>query len=115
MNRLLRLTRKGSIALLILTLAAAVAGCGGGKSKDGGGDADLKNGKAKFQANCKSCHTLADANANGSFGGSLDIAQPSEERTLQQIKTGGGGMPENLVEGQDAKDVAAYVAQKAGR
>lgn len=116
MDRILSFARTGVLMALVPIVAAGCGGAGGGGGgDDGGSKADLKNGKTKFQANCKSCHTLADANATGTFGTNLDLVQPSEERVLQQIEVGGGGMPAELVKGKDAEDVAAYVAAKAGQ
>ena len=75
---------------------------------------------------CGSCHTLLDAGTAGTVGPNLDqalgysCAQGFEESTayslvLGQIELAQGAMPANLVTGQDAVDVAAYVASVAGK
>jgi cbb3-type cytochrome c oxidase subunit III len=106
-----------------------LAGCGtGGIAK--GGDPSL--GKQLFLKNpdsskpsCASCHTLADAQAVGTVGPNLDDAfaadrqQGYKQITIEQIvkdqiELAAGAMPPNLVKGQDALDVAAYVASVAG-
>jgi cytochrome c2 len=110
--------------LAVLTLAVA-AGCGTGGPATGG---DASRGKKLFvaEARCGSCHTLKDAGSRGTVGPNLDDAfmRPKEEKfkrsaienvVLDQIRypTSVSGMPAHLVKGQDAKDVAAYVAQCA--
>lgn len=81
--------------------------------------ADLENGKEAFIETCASCHSLNAANAQGVTGPSLDELAPlDEERVLNAIENGGTGelrMPADLLEGQNAEDVAAYVSQVAGR
>lgn len=110
---------------LLLPLAAAllVAGCGtGGKAAN---TADVTNGKKLFSQTCASCHVLADANAQGRVGPSLDDSfaevrkQGFHEDTiknvvLEQIRIAELPMPANLVRGKDAQDVASYVAAVAG-
>jgi mono/diheme cytochrome c family protein len=98
----------------------------------GQADANRSNGKALFVAgsegkpSCGSCHTLLDAGTAGTTGPNLDQAlgyscgQGFEESTaysivLGQIGLATGGMPPDLVTGQDAVDVAGYVASVAGK
>lgn len=115
---------------VIILSALTIAGCGG--SVGGGGvmdvaSADLANGKRQFVSGCASCHTLADAGAQGKIGPNLDDAfaasreQGFSEETFanvvhEQIRYPGIGlgMPANIVTGEDAEDVAAYVARYAG-
>jgi mono/diheme cytochrome c family protein len=117
-------------AVLLCALAAALAGCGG--SVGGGGvvdaaDADLTRGKSLFVERCGSCHTLADAGTQGKVGPNLDDAFASARaqgfdedsfvdlvRTQIQYPGIGLGMPANLVTGEDADDVAAYVGRYGG-
>ncbi len=114
-----------------LGAALLAAGCGtGGAAK---GTADLANGQKLFTgaATCSACHTLAAAGSIGTIGPNLDDAfrasrqegfsqSTIENVVLDQIRlgsgavTGGTPMPANLVHGQDALDVAAYVASVAG-
>jgi mono/diheme cytochrome c family protein len=116
-----------SLAALILIVGTA---CGtGGIAKSG----NASHGKSLFTdpkgGRCSTCHTLADApGARGTVGPNLDHAfqRPREEGfkesairnvVLDQIRypTSVSGMPANLVKGQDARDVAAYVASVAGK
>jgi mono/diheme cytochrome c family protein len=75
------------------------------------------NGKALFSENCASCHTLADADANGTVGPNLDDVQPSKSVVVRQVTDGGGGMPafgDRLSTAQIAA-IAGYVARVAGQ
>ena len=105
-------------------LALALAGCGGG----GGAHADLVNGKKLFvgKAKCGSCHTLAHAGTSGTIGPNLDdaFANVRHDGFGESVIEGvvrdqighprrGSLMPENLVSGNDRRDVAAYVAHVA--
>ena len=80
---------------------------------------ELERGKDLFNANCKTCHTLRAAQAYGQTGPDLDaLGAMNQERVLGAIENGGSGkmqMPAGLLEGENAKVVAAYVARVAGR
>jgi cytochrome c553 len=99
---------------IIVTGDQASAGPGGEKLS-----ANLKDGRELFNAKCATCHTLADANAVGRVGPDLDVLAPTAGLVLNAIKTGRargqGQMPALLLDGQDAKHVADYVAEVAGR
>jgi mono/diheme cytochrome c family protein len=82
----------------------------------GGSNADVAAGKTAFVATCGGCHQLKDAGTKGSVGPDLDSLAPlSVETVAKQIENGGGAMPPKLLEGQDAANVAAYVASVAGK
>jgi len=126
--------------VLLAATALVAAGCGTGGISSG--SADKENGKQLFVKNCGSCHTLADAGTQGKIGPNLDDAfsgpreQGFAESTIRNVvhdqiefpvtnpsgvdvgKNGVEqkvtGMPANLVTGDDANDVAAYVASVAG-
>jgi mono/diheme cytochrome c family protein len=78
-----------------------------------------EHGKLLFKQTCASCHSLAAVNARGVTGPNLDqIGQMTPQRVLNAIRIGGTGqkrMPAGLLDGQDARDVAAYVSKVAGR
>jgi cbb3-type cytochrome c oxidase subunit III len=107
-----------------LVCVFAATGCGtGGKAASSG--TDQTNGAKLFTSKCAGCHTLAAANARGTVGPNLDDAfgadkkQGFKQSTIQnvvllQIRQPSLPMPKNLVRGQDAQDVAAYVATVAG-
>jgi mono/diheme cytochrome c family protein len=115
------------LAVLLLALAAlGFAGCGGDDEVTGMEGANTGNGKELFVQNCASCHTLADAGTMANVGPNLDTAlgwsckQGFAEDTLYsvvlgQIDLAAPPMPADIVTGQDAVDVAAYVASVAGK
>lgn len=82
-------------------------------------NAEFKRGKTLFRDTCWSCHSLAAINARGVTGPDLDdIGQVNEARVLNAIRIGGTGdgrMPPGLLQGADAKAVAYYVSQVAGK
>jgi mono/diheme cytochrome c family protein len=117
---------------VIATIAAATAvvgltGC------DLGPKANLDKGQQLFTQKCGSCHTLTGAGTNGDIGPNLDYAFKSARASGMDSDTVEGVvkyqialarpatpeqtdvyMPTDLVTGQDADDVAAYVASVAG-
>jgi cytochrome c6 len=113
-----------AVLIAALLVAGALAGCGG-SGVSAPGEADLANGKALFVSNCGSCHVLENAGTSGTLGPNLDDAaagsriaglkQSSFEALVrQQIDEADQPMPRHLVSGDDARDVAAYVASVAG-
>jgi cbb3-type cytochrome c oxidase subunit III len=120
---------RGLACACAAALAAIVAGgCGSTGIPEGG---DETRGKELFTEKCGSCHELADAGTKGQIGPNLDnafrqaradglgqntilsvvrgqIAYPVEEPT-----TGSPGMPADIVTGEDADAVSAYVASVA--
>ena len=117
-------------ACAALLAALAATGCGTtGLAEAGAGATGA--GKELFKAKCASCHTLADAGTKGVIGPNLDDAFRQAradglgERTIQAVvrdqiayaieepPTGLPGMPADLVTGDDAESVAAYVASVA--
>ena len=138
MRRLGRVTIGGAGLVAAALLAA---GCGAGGVASAGQTPDTSAGQQLFSANCGSCHTLSAAGTTGTIGPNLDNAfaadvaqgfkQSSiENLVLDQIRLGSGEiatyttnkkftvqtpMPANIVKGQDAIDVAAYVASVAGQ
>jgi mono/diheme cytochrome c family protein len=117
---------------LLLTFAAALAAVAVLGGCDAQENADLANGRELFTVNCGQCHTLAEAGTNGTIGPDLDAAfagardagmdndtiegvvQTQIEVPRKTDETDPTYMPPDLVEGDDAEDVAAYVASVAG-
>ena len=117
--------------VLGLLVALGVSACGDtvGYTEPTG---DKIKGKELFVSSCGSCHTLRDAGTTGAIGPDLDYAflqsrldGLGEDTILQVVRaqiaypvttpsTGAPGMPANILEGQDADDVATYVASVAG-
>jgi cbb3-type cytochrome c oxidase subunit III len=116
------------IAALITGLAAS--GCGTtGLSEAGSGD--TTRGKELFTSKCGQCHTLADAGTKGVIGPNLDdafrqsrddglgvgtirsVVRNQISYAVEEPTTGSPGMPKDIVTGDDAESVAAYVASVA--
>jgi cbb3-type cytochrome c oxidase subunit III len=116
--------RRASLGILLAAAALFAGGCGtGGKAAS---HADQTNGQKLYTAKCGGCHTLGNAGTHGTLGPNLDEAfagprrQGFEQSTIQnvvldQIREAVDPMPSNIVKGQDAQDVAFYVAQVAGK
>ena len=88
-----------------------------------------KSGRELFGEHCGVCHTLAGANAAGKVGPNLDVLKPAQSTVLNTINNGclpnppkgssqgclgQGVMPAAVVQGQDAQNVASFVAKVAG-
>jgi hypothetical protein len=82
-------------------------------------NASDKRGRILFGQHCATCHTLAAANATGKVGPNLDVLQPPKQlvltTVLNGISIGAGTMPQGLVVGKDANDVANFVSTVAGK
>jgi plastocyanin len=113
---------RAALTIAILGVSAVVlSAC---STRAGGGNPNLIAGKQMFVSKCGSCHTLARATTKGTVGPNLDNA------FQQSLKDGFGRdavegavhgwilhpnpdspMPAGLVKGQNAHDVASYVAK----
>ena len=96
----------------------------------------LKEGQSLFQTNCGTCHTLYAAGTDGNFAPDLDeLLAPSgppegegAEATIKGVKkrvlnavehgvdstTTPGRMPPGILNGEQAEEVAEFVATTAG-
>jgi mono/diheme cytochrome c family protein len=78
-----------------------------------------QQGRTSFYKNCGQCHTLGAANAVGRVGPDLDELRPPKALVLDAIDKGRargqGQMPAQVVEGEEAEQVAAFVEKTAGR
>jgi mono/diheme cytochrome c family protein len=129
----IRVRRRLAIAPVAVALSVAfTAGCGSGSVGFSEGKGDQAHGKELFLTTCGGCHTLAAAGTKGQIGPNLDYAFLQSRRdglgesTFVQVvrgqiaypvvkpSTGAPGMKANLLEGQDADDVASYVGHVAG-
>jgi mono/diheme cytochrome c family protein len=102
-------------------------------AKEGEQDAGLvsveswdEDGKDLFVNNCGPCHTLAAAGTEGVVGPNLDDQlaaggtasfDGSYSRALNAVTCGfgGGRMPEGILQGENAQEVAAFVGAYAGQ
>jgi len=94
---------------------------------------ELDDAKALFDINCGGCHTLYAAETDGNFGPDLDAllapagpvegdsAKTNEGRVLTAIEKGvdsttePGRMPAGILNGEQAEEVAEFVARTAGQ
>lgn len=92
--------------------------------------ANVVHGKQLFVSKCGACHTLSHANTTGTIGPNLDVAFRQDRAdgikstSIEGLVDGwikypnanpssGAVMPAMLYKGQQAQDVAAYVAEVA--
>jgi mono/diheme cytochrome c family protein len=83
----------------------------------GGGAVTAAAGKKVFEANCGSCHTLADAGSTGNVGPNLDDLKPDMATVARQVTNGGGAMPAfgGQLSDTQIQSVAKYVSSVAGK
>ena len=128
--------RRGSYGRVVIggvVSALVLSGC----QLKGGGE-DLVNGKQLFLQECAACHALERAGATGVTGPDLDAAfaqarkdglgestfrgvveqqiiNPNQNPQIDPDTGDETQMPADLVTGDDARDVAAYVAQAVAK
>jgi mono/diheme cytochrome c family protein len=127
--------------ILILVLAvvipfAAFRAKGDGESGEDKVPASLQDGQSLFVTNCGTCHALYSAGTDGNYGPDLDeLLAPSgppegktakstikatEGRVLNAVENGvnsstPGRMPGGILNQQQSKEVAEFVANTAGQ
>jgi mono/diheme cytochrome c family protein len=125
------MSRPAKVLLTSALLAVAVlaSACGTQKVSVPQSNAALHQGATLFNQRCGGCHTLSYAATHGSAqnvrtaqfnnGPNFDIrCERPVARVLYAIQNGGFSgvvMPQNIVVGQQAIDVAEFVAKYAGR
>ncbi len=80
-------------------------------------NADAEAGAAVFDdAGCGVCHVLEAAGTTGRIGPNLDTLALDYEQVRVKVEDGGGGMPafSDQLSAQQIRDVAAFVARRAG-
>ena len=108
--------RHASVIVALIALPALAVACG---SK---GVQVNDRGAQLFADRCAGCHTLSAAGTHGSVGErisgpNLDFRKETRNTVLYAIRNGGFSgaiMPQNVVVGKEADDVAAFVAKYAG-
>ncbi|HEX2096007.1 MAG TPA: c-type cytochrome [Solirubrobacterales bacterium] len=130
-----------SFALLVLFLAVLIPWlvfrADGDSAPEAHVPSELEDAKALFDVNCGNCHALYAAETDGNFGPDLDEllapAGPAEGKTaattiktnksrvLTAIENGvdsttePGRMPAGILNGEQAEEVAEFVARTAGQ
>jgi mono/diheme cytochrome c family protein len=113
------------LILAVIAAALGISACGYGEEglavKSGEPD---YNGAVLFAQHCSGCHTLSAAGTQGSGnrgertqGPNLNQREESDNDVLFAIRNGGFSgaiMPQNIVVGKEAEEVAKFVAKYAG-
>ena len=115
---------RGVLPLIAVAAVATVAGCGTEGVELSDNDPDFE-GAQLFAERCSGCHTLSAAGTQGTAnrservqGPDLDLRTETVEDVIYAIRNGGFSgaiMPQNIVVGEDAEKVAAFVAKYAGQ
>jgi mono/diheme cytochrome c family protein len=110
-----------AIGAALATLALAACGSEGISVPE---DSPEHAGAVLFAERCSGCHTLTPAGAQGSQDRALRVQGPNlDQRTvnyedaLYAIRNGGFSgaiMPQNIVVGDEAEQVARFVAEYSG-
>jgi mono/diheme cytochrome c family protein len=113
--------------MVLLACAAGLAACGS-QGIQIAKTSPYHRGAVLFRDHCSGCHTLAVVGAQGSAtsisnrvktnGPNFNIRKENVEQALYAIRNGGFSgaiMPENIVVGEDAQAIAAFLAQYSGR
>lgn len=130
-----------AFGLLIVVLAVAIPWLvfrSDGDAETGGQQvaAHLQNGQELFEINCGACHAFYAAGTDGNYGPDLDellaasgppegetaktTIESTEKRVLNAVENGvdssteAGRMPGGILNEQDSKEVAEFVAATAG-
>jgi mono/diheme cytochrome c family protein len=114
----------------LVAVAAGLTACGEHGielSAKKANSANVKRGAQLFAERCSGCHTLSAAGTEGSTtskkylertdGPNFDQRREQVQQVLYAIRNGGFSgaiMPQNIVVGQDAQDVAEFVAAYSG-
>ena len=118
---------KVAATTMILFACAAVLGACGSQGIQVSRTSPYYRGAVLFRDHCSGCHTLAVVGAEGSAtsikdrvktnGPNFNFRKENVEQVLYAIRNGGFSgaiMPENIVLGDDAKEVAAFLAKYSG-
>ena len=124
------MSRSRRLLLLLPVLCAVAVGLGacGTKGIELAKDDPNYEGAELFATHCSGCHTLDAAGTEGSAtkvstrerkdGPNFNQRKEDEADVLYAIENGGfssGPMPQDILTGEDAKKVAAFVASVSGK
>ena len=118
---------KAAVSTLLLLACAAALGACGSQGVSVSKSSSYYRGAVLFRDHCSGCHTLAVVGAEGSAtsianrvktnGPNFNIRKEDVEQVLYAIRNGGFSgaiMPENIVVGKEAQEVAAFLAKYSG-
>jgi mono/diheme cytochrome c family protein len=118
--------RAALVIALVVAAAFGLTACGfGSEGVDVSKDSPDHEGAVLFSTHCAGCHTLSAAGTQGSGnrgertqGPNLNEREESKDDVLYAIQNGGFSgaiMPQNIVVGEEAEQVADFVAKYAGQ
>jgi mono/diheme cytochrome c family protein len=115
-------------ALTLVAVGAVACGTEGISSQISSQPANVQHGAQLFSERCSGCHTLSVAGTQGTTnnvrerertdGPNFNTRKETAANVLYAVRNGGFSgaiMPENIVVGKDANDVAAFLSKYAGR
>ncbi len=118
---------KAAATLLALLVCASVLGACGSQGVQIASQSPYHRGAVLFRDHCSGCHTLSLVGAQGSAtsianrvptnGPNFNIRKENAEQVLYAIRNGGFSgaiMPENILVGKEAEEVAAFLARYSG-
>jgi mono/diheme cytochrome c family protein len=116
------------LALTVAGSALGLTACGSETVDVPGASANVQRGATLFNERCSGCHSMSVAGAQGSAtkvsdrervdGPNFDVRKVCYENSLYALQNGGYSgaiMPANIVVGQDARDVSAFLAEWSGK
>ena len=120
------MTRRPLLALALLASAGTLAACGTKNAKTEG--VASEPGAKLFTERCSGCHQLDVVGAEGGAlkvgdrervdGPNFNVRKETRDQVLYAIRNGGfsgGIMPQNIVVGEDAEQVAEFLEKYAGK
>jgi mono/diheme cytochrome c family protein len=129
-----RMSRRPLIALAALSIAAGAVGCGQQKGDQKQPNATIPTVPAQYQAGaklfverCSGCHSLGVVGAEGGAlkvqnrervdGPNFNVRKEDKDSILYAIRNGGFSgaiMPQDIVVGKEAEQVAVFLEKYAG-
>lgn len=102
---------KKVLLTLTIGLALVLSACGGGSSKNESAGESSASAEDIVKKNCTGCHGVDLGGANGPSLQHVG-SKHSEAEIENIINNGQGGMPKGLINEEDTKKVAAWLAKK---
>jgi len=119
---------KAAATLLLAFACAAALGACGSQGVSIPKSSNYYRGAVLFRDHCSGCHTLSSVGAQGSAtsianriptnGPNFNIRKENAEQVLYAIRNGGFSgaiMPENILVGKEADEVAQFLAAYSGK
>jgi hypothetical protein len=119
---------KAAATMMLLLVCASVVGACGSQGNSVATTSPYYRGSVLFRNHCSGCHTLSVVGAQGSAtsisnrvrtsGPNFNIRKERPEQVLYAIRNGGFSgaiMPQNIVVGEEAKQVAEFLGAYSGK